>query len=438
MSNDIEAIQRHAGGAPSKLTQEQRFRAFYGMREADPTVSRAEFAREFGVAGFSVERSVKRLAEEFVEDPNLKVAYDNWKKDLANPKFFWKFSPDPNNPSKQIIVTPYENVRKFYESATANGLKKVTTILNEQERFWAMSGKRDPKSWTMEDWNRFASLNEPVVYRGKKGVGFTYKGEQYLLSDSNKFAYQVAIGYVAPTIKQTENRTKRLKQALKKRRIKIKVFIEEFKACIESPLVSENSKLVHLTHVTLGCREGYGGEKNPASLLWLNWNKVDFKRQTIDVFESKTGGGFYWEDCPLNLLGDHFNLTNKLRALWEQQGSPQEGRIFTMKPQELARVYDELANFYLKTYGAQRLGEPDVRPHYARKIHANILGNDMNIPLEMVAGERPKGICGVGWEDLTTLKEYYFTFKSTKIQQTLSKGQNRLQRILNGEQVNEE
>jgi len=57
----------------------------------------------------------------------------------------------------------------------------------------------------------------------------------------------------------------------------------------------------------------------------------------------------------------------------------------------------------------------EINPHMARKIHASLC-HDADIPLEIVVGDAPQGIVGVGWEDLATLKKFYLAFSKKKLQ----------------------
>lgn len=176
-------------------------------------------------------------------------------------------------------------------------------------------------------------------------------------------------------------------------------------------------ELVKRLHVAIGCREG----TKEGGILGLEWNRINWDKKTIDVFEGKTGGGFYWIDCSLDLFGD--TAFNMLEKYWEEQGKPKTGLIFSnvcysderKADFSLTGIYEESATAIKEQYGRGA-----ITPHFARKLHACLL-IDQDIPLEMVAGDKPYGIMGVGWEDLSTLKKYYLAFTKRKIREARMK-----------------
>ena len=409
------------GGAPTKLTLQQRFEAYYGINEAEPKVSREKYAKQWGVNGSTITRNTLKLAQEMQTDSTIHDAYEKWKTEQSSPKFFWKEEPDSNNPDRMRFISPYETVQTFINERRGD-LEGLRDVLNHCERFWSFVGKKDPKLWTKSDWSGF--LQEKTL---------VYNRKTYLLTDSTRFGYSVAVRYVAPQLKDYYGMTKKLKQALKKHRIKIQAFIEEFRYVMKSSKLTDFDKLFHLTHVTLGSREGYDPKKE-ASILFANWNRLKWSSKTIDIFESKTGGGFFWEDCPLDLFGEEFDLVGRLRRYWIEKGKPTEGRIFEITPKELSEMYRRITQVYFEFKAPSEYGVKTIRPHYSRKIHVNICANDMGLPLELVAGEAPKGTCGVGWEDLTTLKSYYLSLKEGRTQRRIELAKKRLR----GEELSKE
>lgn len=408
-----ELQQINKGGAPEKLTLIQRFQAYYGINEAEPKISREKFAKEYGVNGSTITRTSIKLGEEFERDSSIKAAYEKWKLEQSSPKYFWKEEPDPKNPQRIVFSSPYETAQTFINERKGD-LEGIRTILNQCERFWSFTGKKDPKLWSKSDWSAF--LQEKTL---------VYNRTTYLLSDSTRFGYAVAVRYVAPLLKDYDGMTKKLKQALKRHRIKIKAFIDEFRYVMRSSKLTDFDKLFHLAHVTLGSREGYDPKKE-ASILYADWSKLDWNSKTLDVFESKTGGGFFWEGCPLDLFGEEFNLVSKLRNYWIEKGRPSEGRIFPISPDELSAIYKRLTAVYFEFKTPAEYGVKQVRPHYARKIHVNICANDMGLPLEIVAGERGKGYAGVGWETIDVLRDYYLSLKEGRISSRLELGKKKL------------
>jgi hypothetical protein len=412
----------------SNLTLEQKFEAFYANSLGK---SRQDIGEKIGKSGRQVDRIVEALTKAFQNNPALLTKYEQWKAESkegkSKPKVYYQEILDEKT-GKKVLVSDYEIVQKWINSQELGNAKM---ILQYQERFWGMTGKKEPSSWTMDDWIAFKKTY------AESGFDYRMQGSKktkhYLLSDNCQFQYMVALGYVAPAIKQTDNRTKKIKQSLKKNRIKVRIYMEEFSACIRSQEVPYLSKLVHLFHVTTGTREGRNLNKN-SSLLGCKWENVDWEKKTIDIFESKNQ--CMYRNIPLDLF-PQFDLVSMLK---EYSQGKTEGRIFDFDGTKLSQLYEPISKFYVDTYGAQRIKVKSFRPHYSRKVHANILGNDMKIPLEIVAGGevqaggQAEGYCGCGWEDLGTLKSYYFEFRQSRIDEVIARGRARLR----GEAVAEE
>jgi hypothetical protein len=176
-------------------------------------------------------------------------------------------------------------------------------------------------------------------------------------------------------------------------------------------------------HVEWGCREGYEGykrwrrgevpETEIGGIFGVRWESIDWENAKIDIYETKTQGGITWIDCPMRLFGD--TAYNKLKEYWEQQGKPQTGRIFPLKPTELREIYVRIREHF-KAYDWSKT----LKGHFDRKLHASLL-RAAKIPLEHVAGEAPHGTVGVGWEDLTTLMKFYSAFADEDVEESLKK-----------------
>lgn len=307
----------------------------------------------------------------------------------------------------------YEYVQKWINRMQADQIKSWRQRVGCCRKVWEILQRKNPENWTLEDIKLRA-----IPELRKRGVNVM-------------FSYLVALRSLRPDFKFPDKKTG---EVLSTKRSKGKIslewkhiyqriveenltqkFFESARIGSENPLRDES--LVR-THVTLGCREGSRwfiiplkerpSEEYMGGILGLRWEKINWNRKTIDVYESKTGGGFYWLDCPLDLFGD--KCFNMLKEYWVQCGKPREGRIYLIDYEQLKEIYGRIAKAL----------SMKIHPHFARKLHASLL-KKTGVKLEVVAGDVPHGIVGVGWEDLTTLKKFYIAFADEDIKQAKEK-----------------
>lgn len=308
----------------------------------------------------------------------------------------------------------YPIVQKWIQTMKSEKIKTWKARVNLCKKVWKILDKKDPANWTVDDIKLKVI---PKLREGRKTI----------------FDYLIAIRSLRPDLKQ-HIKTKREKPPISiewryafkeivQKGLTQKFFevIKEHPQIRGDPKLELESELIIRMHVTLGCREGSRGE---GGIINVEWERIDWQNKTIDVYESKTGGGFYWLNCPLNLFGDKtFEL---LKKWWEMNGKPKNGKIFPNLRyiNKDADVVAENGTLYL--VGMYRwIGEAlnlpkKIKPHFARKMHASLL-KKAKVPLEIVAGDPPHGIVGVGWEDLTTLKKFYVTFADEEIQEAIQK-----------------
>ena len=183
-------------------------------------------------------------------------------------------------------------------------------------------------------------------------------------------------------------RSKELRAPGKKEHRREELYPEEFKKALEDEPLKVKTLL--WTGVTVG---GRPGTRPPyeSGLLGLSWDQVNWKERTVNVYESKTGGGIWWIRCPLDLFSDQsFEL---LRELWKDQGAPEKGRIFPMSYKDLRELFD---------YISEKIGRKTI-PSDLRDTHATWLRelgmSDLAIgQYDALSGEA-KGLGGVGWQN---------------------------------------
>ena len=291
--------------------------------------------------------------------------------------------------------TEYPMVQKWVQIMQSERIKGYRGRLSMCEKAWLILQKKNPENWTIDD---IKLRVVPELRTRMKSI----------------FAYLVAIRSLRPDFKPKIS-TKREKAPVNTEwKPKFEKLNENNRQLLQTFLNAGNLEAQTLKNVqiALGCREGRGNysewkagrvtEENIGGVLGLRWNKVNWNNKSIDVYESKTGGGFDWTDCPVDLFGD--TAPQLLRQYWESVGKPETGRIFNITIDRLEKIYNE---------GSQAVSIK-INPHMARKIHASLC-HEADIALEIVAGDAPHGIVGVGWEDLTTLKKFYLAFSKKKL-----------------------
>jgi len=297
--------------------------------------------------------------------------------------------------------TDYEFVQHWItrmRSGTTQ-IKSWRSRFNACRKIWLILQKKNPQNWTLDDIQlrvlpeirkKAKSVNHYLIALRSLRPDFKFpdkKGD--VLRTHKKSAPKIEWKYVYERLSQEG----KLEDFLK-----VGGFLAE---------------LFKRLHVTLGCREG---SKGIGGILGVEWNRINWKNKTIDVYEGKTGGGFEWLNCPINLFGE--KTFEMLLQYWNKQGRPTSGKIFySMAYVHVRNIYKETAKAINETYGSK-----GITPHFARKLHASLL-IDADVPLEMVAGDKPFGIMGVGWEDLSTLKKYYLAFRKAKIEENRQKAQ---------------
>jgi len=312
----------------------------------------------------------------------------------------------------------YPLVQKWIQTMKSERIKSWRVRLKACEKIWKLLDRKKPDNWTVEDIKLKVI---PKLREGRKSI----------------YHFLIALRSFRPDFKESL-KTKREKAPINLdwryayKHIVQKGLTQQFFTVIKehpqikgNPILELESELIPRLHVTLGCREG---SQTKGGILHVEWERVDWYNKTIDVYESKTGGGFYWLGCPLDLFGDK---TFEMLKQWHDYcGNPKQGLIFpNLKYLKDKKFVDDVVSTeiepttklpYLFLVGIYRwIGKTlelpkKITPHFARKLHASLL-RKAGVPLEVVAGDPPHGIVGVGWEDLTTLKKFYVTFAQEEI-----------------------
>jgi integrase len=297
----------------------------------------------------------------------------------------------------------YPFVYRWVQLMKSEKIKSWRKRYNACRRIWEILQKKNPENWTVDD------IKIGVIPELRKRCKCI-------------FHYLIAIRSFRPDMKEKlSTKREKPKPNFEWKRIFERMIENNGEKLNEFLEVGDfRAQLVKRLHITLGCREGTKGN---TGIMGLEWNKVNWSKKTIDIFEGKTGGGFYWIDCPLDLFGE--KTFEMLKEFWVKKGKPKEGKIFEdMEYHSYPHLQNMASLRGIYEASAKKIGEEfgsrHITPHFARKLHASLL-NNKGIPLELVAGDKPFGVMGVGWEDLTTLKKYYLAFTKSKVKENREK-----------------
>jgi hypothetical protein len=153
-------------------------------------------------------------------------------------------------------------------------------------------------------------------------------------------------------------------------------------------------------HITLKSREGDKGAGSLLNLKWddINWNDnyYGFETVTATVYEPKTGGGIYWEHCPIDLWWS--DLSSRLKDRYEGKNS------------EYVIPYTSVEYQSLWNRISEKLGK-DFEPHDCRRSPSGWLRDlglsDLALGQVDMASGRGTGFTGVGWENQKVFFDRY-------------------------------
>lgn len=161
--------------------------------------------------------------------------------------------------------------------------------------------------------------------------------------------------------------------------------------------LTDLEKLYVDLHITCKCREGSKKGKK-VSLLGIQWKHINWEdtlygepMATVDVYESKTGGGTWWRHIPIDLW--FFNLSRRLRTLWIKRGKPSKDYVVDIEYKDYLKIWKKIS---------VHVGVK-LEPHDCRRSPASWL-RDLGLS-DLALGEyNPStgeaiGYAGVGWEN---------------------------------------
>lgn len=362
--------------------------------------------------GFALNWNKRKIKREFhISERTYFRVKDAWEK-LAQEDRDRIIREATQEEKAKAKLEDYEYVQRWIALMKSERLRSWKSRLNLCTKVWEILNRKNPEHWTYDDIKLKVI---PTLRKGRKSI----------------FTYLVAIRSIRPDFKhglkaiKTKGEKPKINFAWRiafKQIVRKQLLQEYFKAStIQSEYPLRDEALVRC-HVEWGCREGKSGfiryrkgevsETEIGGILGVRWEDIDWEAATISIYETKTGGGIKWLDCPMKLFGD--SAYNMLKQYWLKEGKPQSGRIFNINIDELDAIHRRIRkHFEEKGHEWAKV----IKPHFDRKLHASLCKH-AGIPLEIVAGQAPHGIVGVGWEDISTLMKFYIAIADKELKES--------------------
>jgi integrase len=412
------------------------FYALYHTTERANPLSMSECAdamtKEFNMyfEKSKVSRIVAATRAAILENASLKQEYEDYKKQEGTAKGAL-FTLIIGKDGKETFDSPYKVGKQFLvNKATKKSLDGMVSALN---LIYKDLGRVDPEKWTFDMVKRY--LDE--VAKESMDAAF-----HKCVKIRNLLPRTFGTGGLHPIP------TDQYKRSVNERVKTYDLFTDEVEAVCKH-LDNEGLWYVeglHRLHLVLGCREGsvvHEGDKDRnengrGGLLGLLWKNIDWRNNTIDVFEGKVKKGIMWRGCPLDNFG--WNLKPFLDKLKKYSGKltltipainnpakyetetltikiePSETEIINIQYRELGYIYRHIDSVYKKIFSSSRKFDA-ITPHTSRHLHCNLLF-ERGVPSTVICGDavRGRGFVGVGWTDKTTMETYYLSLVERTVQ----------------------
>lgn len=241
--------------------------------------------------------SQREIAEIFeVSTKTVKRAWNKLKRETKKEITYERIEEWYDKRTDRYLIP---EIRKFIEYQKA---KKVgwKPIVNKLKRYWLFLDKKRPSMWTIDDvqliLSRLSSINkednkQKLLIPRMKSIAI-YDQKQAFRRFFESQSKRELLDH--PLLKA---RRKDMRSPQGVRREKTRFTPRQFED-ISNCLINDDEEFAIKLHVTLKCREG--SNKNSSGLMGLKWKGVNwddafygFPMTTIDVYESKTGGGTY-------------------------------------------------------------------------------------------------------------------------------------------------
>lgn len=320
-------------------------------------------------------------------------------------------------------IEDYQEIKSYLANADIHGTtrKQIVRQLYNIRHVWELMDKTDPHTWTAEAVLAAIKKEIPMVeaQSGRMQFSKPAMAGKYL-SAVNTFFRNI----LPPKFSAGLNRAKgELVDNLS--------FIE-FKSLLDACEDDNNMsalgwRAMFCAHVNLGCREGTSGK---TGIVSLRWDDINFETKRCKLREKGGHGhaGRVWDLLPLDL----FKWLNGWEMLmqWHYE---KHGYMATNEQHASGEVFPVNYQAYLEEFHAARkraggrigTDKETLTPHIIRKTHAQWC-KKLRIPLEIIAGKFPAGMFGVGWDNLSILKDFYTSVEPDEYEDAENKASARM------------
>jgi hypothetical protein len=298
--------------------------------------------------------------------------------------------------NRTLDTSDYPTVQAYIKRAKQPPyVRRYKDRLRQAVKVWKAFGYKDPLKWCRDEVLAFLEPMTPA-----KASGFL----DSIRVVAPQIASKTSIKYIS---------TNYFRDRIRKR--KKDIFKSEMKFVFEALRVRgmDYEETILKLHIQLGAREG---ADNNAGMTFLKWSFFRRRFTRVDIYESKSKGGMWCRDCPLDHLFS--DLPDRLRRLWESRGKPIDERVILGGYTELrlmyVRVRKMLKEYYEGKIDPALLREFEtIRPHDAGRIHCNLYW-EAEVPIEVLAGQylgqgEGIGLCGRIWLSTNTIQKYYLS-----------------------------
>lgn len=295
--------------------------------------------------------------------------------------------------------------------------KRIKTVAKNLRFVWELMNQTDPHTWQFENLIERLRTKYPMVVNEKDQKVYEHPAQV--------LAYLGAVNTVFKGI-IPENFSADLSR--KKGELKDYLTFDEFwtfiTQCQTTPELNVIGwRTLFCAQINGGFREGTQGKNG---ILGLQWENINFQTKRCRAHEKGGRGNAsrVWENIPLDLF-PWIHGWDRLLEYWTLLGKPTAGRVFPVN-------YNTYLEYFHKTRHAcngRIAGEKETfRPHIFRKTHAQWL-RKLRVPLEIIAGAFPQGLFGVGWDNISVLKEYYVTIEPDEYEEAQKKADERMKSL---------
>lgn len=321
-------------------------------------------------------------------------------------------------------ILEYPQVANYVSAAQVSRIQKrqIDTQLKNLRRLWLLMGQTNPTEWTYQDIIENIKNEIPMKEDDRGRMVFEHPAAVGKLLG----AYNTMFPNVLPkgwSTGLTVHAAGELKDYLR---------FGEFNAYIKNlmdkpELSQEGWGALTCAHVNTAAREG---TKLVTGILSLKWENIDYSMKRCKIRDKGGRGNAarLWKNVPLDLF-EWLHGFFKLRRFHfqrfgyyptnERHGA---GRCFPITYKQFNSNFHETRK---RCGGRIAKDLATMRLHIFRKTHAQWC-KKLRVPLELICGDFPNGLFGVGWDNPAIPLKYYMEIEEEEVAEATEKSKSRM------------